>query len=175
MPNKSTEKGKLTVARKTFAQNYVIDWNATKAYRKAYPNCTTDGCAGVEGHKLLKNPKIQAYIAELTEDIEKQAEISRLMVVLEHKKIAFSSIAHLHDDWVTKKEFDSLSDDEKACISEIQTTKTDKETHVKIKLHDKQKSLDSISKMMGYDAPLKVDHTSDGEKVQFYIPDNGRK
>ena len=38
------------------------------------------------------------------------------------------------------------------------------EDWVKIKLYDKQKSLDSISKMLGYDAPTKIEIESNEKK-----------
>ena len=73
------------------------------------------------------------------------------------------------------KEFESLSDDDKACIQEV-STKTIKRTigdepveeeFVKIKLYDKQKSLDSISKMLGFDAPVKQEITGKDGKNLF--------
>jgi hypothetical protein len=44
---------------------------------------------------------------------------------------------------------------------------------VKIKLYDKQKALDSISKMLGYDSASKIDLSSMGEKINitFIRPD----
>ena len=65
---------------------------------------------------------------------------------------------------MTLKDFESLTEDEKACIQEIQTKEARKsdggdgiiiEEWVKLKLYDKQKSLDSISNMLGFNAPTK--------------------
>jgi len=64
---------------------------------------------------------------------------------------------------------EELTDDEKACIAEIQTqTRMElggisgeepiQVDYVKIKLYDKQKSLDSIAKMLGYNEPDKMVH-----------------
>ena len=83
----------------------------------------------------------------------------------EHIKLAFSSIAHLHNTWIDRKDFENLTEDEKACIAEISTQvrkqKVGEELidieFVKIKLYDKQKALDSISKMAGFDAPTKLE------------------
>lgn len=116
--------------------------------------------------ELLRNPKIEAYLTEIQEDLEKMAGISRLKVLQEHQKLAFSSIAHLHNTWVTRKEFESLTDDQKSAIEEISTQiKTSRNTdgtleeneYVKIKLYSKQKSLDAINRMLGYDAAQKVE------------------
>jgi len=73
------------------------------------------------------------------------------------------------------KDFDNLTDAERACISEIQTKESRRadggdgiilEEWVKIKLWDKQKSLDSLSKILGFDAPTKIDLTSLGKELQ---------
>jgi phage terminase small subunit len=110
----------------------------------------------------------------MQDNLAETAGISRLKVLLEHQKMAFSSIAHLHNTWIERKEFEGLTDVQKECIQEIDTKtqhktvweyneETDKKEpvdftveYVKIKLYDKQKSLDSISKMLGFDAPIKT-------------------
>lgn len=169
---------KLTPKQKLFCREYIFDWNATRSYKAVYKGVKNDAVAGVNGNRLLKNAKIQAYITEIQEDLEKTAGISRLMVLQEHKKIAFSSIAHLHNTWIRRKDFESLTEDQKSCIAEIDT-KTKNEyipkedgkgkvlvrvEYVKIKLYDKQKALDSITKMVGYDAPTKTELTGKGGK-----------
>ena len=63
------------------------------------------------------------------------------------------------------KEFESLTDDEKASIKSINTKQVKRiasngdeivEEFVKIECYDKQKSLDSIMNMLGYAAPKEV-------------------
>ncbi|MBS4173479.1 terminase small subunit [Bacillus sp. FJAT-49736] len=56
---------KLTVKQKRFADYFIETGNATEAYKKAGYSAKDDNIAGVEGHKLLKNPKIDSYIKEL--------------------------------------------------------------------------------------------------------------
>ena len=85
-------------------------------------------------------------------------------------KIVRSSVAHMHNTWTELSEFEKLTDEQKACISEIDSkiepktvmladgsSKIIKVEYVRIRLYDKQKSLDSISKLMGYDAPVKTE------------------
>lgn len=158
---------KLTPKQKKFCEEYIFDFNATRAAKVAgYSEAT----AGSIGHENLNKPEIKAYIEELQSDLAKTAGISRLMVLQELQKIAFSSIAHLHDTWITRKDFDKLTESEKSCIAEIQTqTRTYNEydpdseeakavtvDFVKIKLYDKLRSLESINKMLGFDAPKKI-------------------
>lgn len=157
----------LTDKQKIFCNEYIYDWNATRSYKIAYPDCKTDDSARAASSLLLTNINIIDNIKEIQKDIEKQAGISRNMVLNEHMKLAFSSIAHLHNTWIERKDFDKLTEEQKACISEISTqirkvTIKDKETpieveYIKIKLYDKQKSLDSISKMLGYNEPEQLD------------------
>ena len=158
---------RLNLNQKKFCREYILDWNGTRSYMAAYPKVSHAGVASVCAHKLLGNAIIQAYLTDIQKDLEKTAGISRLMILREHQKIAFSSIANLHNTWVDRKEFDALTEEEKSCIAEIQTqTRIEmggiggdtpvQVEYVKIKLFDKQKSLDSIAKMLGYNEPDKL-------------------
>ena len=169
----------LTMKEKIFCENYIYDWNATRSYLVAYPTTKNADTAAVLAHRKLRKGKVQSYIAEIQADLEKTAGISRRRVLDEHMKLAFSNIANLHNTWIERKKFEELSDTEKACISEISTqvrTVYQEEEggeriplqveFVKIKLYDKQKALDSISKMLGYDAPAKTEVTGkDGKPL----------
>lgn len=174
----------ITDKQRIFAQQYILDWNGSRAYKVAYPDISEDA-ARANASRLLTNDNIQAYIREIQIDLEKQAGISRLMVLNEHKKLAFNSIAHLHNTWINRKDFDDLTEDQKSCIAEIATRikyYTPKEAdeyeveEIRIKLYDKQKALDSISKMLGYDAAGKIDLTTGGERLRMnIIVDNDTK
>lgn len=175
----------LTEKQKIFCREYIFDWNATRAAKAAGYSEDTAGSIGSEN---LTKPEIQAYIKEIQKDLEKTAGISRLKVLKEHERIAFSSIASLHNTWITRVEFENLTEDQKACIEEITTqTRIEKDystnpdgqavqvDYVKIKLHNKQKSLDSISKMLGYNEPEKIEHSGTvsqkfvvgGQEIEF--------
>ena len=170
--NGNIEDIKLTPKQERFCYEYCIDFNATKAaIRSGYSKKTafTIGCEN------LKKPYIQSRIKEMQANLSETAGISALKIINEHSKIAFSGISKLKDGWMTLKDFDSLTDDEKACIQEIQTKEARKsdggdgiiiEAWVKIKLYDKQKSLDSLSNILGFNAPTKTELTGkDGEKL----------
>jgi phage terminase small subunit len=153
----------LTDKQKAFCKEYCYDWNGTQAaIRAGYSEQTA---AVIASENLIK-PNIQAYIQTIKNDLEFLCGISRKKVMEEHIKLAFSSIAHLHNTWIELKEFEQLTEDQKSCIAEI-TTQVKKYypkdapeyeiEFVKLKLYDKQKALDSISKMLGYDAAVKVE------------------
>jgi phage terminase small subunit len=176
MAKKPAPPMELTEKQKIFCREYIFDWNGTRAAKVAG---YSENTAAVIASENLTKPYIQAYIEEIQKDLAKVAGLSRLKVLQEHQKLAFSSIAHLHNTWIERKEFEELTEDQKSCISEIQTqTKTVKDysndpengedvqvDFVKIKLYDKQNSLDSIAKMLGYNEPDKVDLTTKGQQI----------
>jgi phage terminase small subunit len=163
-----TEDIELTDKQEKFCYEYCFDLNATQAaIRAGYSENTARSIAST----LLTKVNIQEKIKKMQDNLAETAGLSRLKVISEHMKIAFSSIANLHNTWIDRKDFELLTEDQKACIAEIDTKiRTEYEydpktegkkpiqvEYVKIKLYDKQKALDSISKMLGYDAPIKID------------------
>ena len=157
----------LNDRQEKFCYEYCLDFNATRAAIKAgYSEKTARSIAST----LLTNVNIQARIKKMQDNLAETAGLSRLRVLNEHMKMAFSSIAHLHNTWIERKDFEQLTEDQKACIAEIDTKiRTEYEynpeseerkpvrvEYVRVKLYDKQKALDSISKMLGFDAPTKI-------------------
>ena len=160
----------LNDKQERFCYEYCIDLNASKAaIRAGYSENTARSIAS----NLLTKVNIKARIKEMQDNLAETAGISRLRVLNEHMKIAFSSIADLHNTWIKRKDFESLTDEQKSIIAEIDTKiRTEYEynpdskerepisvEYVRIKLFDKQKALDSITKMLGFDAPTKIDAT----------------
>lgn len=164
----------LTHKQVAFCHEYIIDWNATRAYKVVYASCKKNSTARSNGYRMLTNADILKYIDSIKNNLEQEAGISRLKVLKEFMKLAFSSIAHFHNTWIDLKEFEALSSEQKACIQEVSTrTVTDdlgrKVDSVKVKLYDKFKALENINKMMGYEKPVQVDLTSKGDKIQIVV------
>ena len=170
------QKKELKPEHKIFVQHYVIDWNATKAYQKVYPDSTYEAAMS-SACDLLRNPNIKEYIKHVQENIEKYCGISQQKVLNEYMKIAFSSIADLHNSWVDRKLFEELTPELKACISEIQSRtrrimvgdEPAEVEEIKIKLFDKQRALENICKMLGYNEPDKINIL--GQKIEIVISD----
>ena len=170
---------KLTIKEKLFVEQYIFDWNGTRAYFEIYKPKNKNVAANL-ANRLLRKVNIQAYIKESQKDIARIAGISRLKVLRELDKIAFSSIANLHNSWIERKEFDLLTSDQKACISEISSQvkkmlvneQLVEVEFVKIKLHDKNKAIDSINKMLGFNEADKIDLNveKDKERVSNLFP-----
>jgi phage terminase small subunit len=171
------EEKKLTQKQKLFCQFYIEEWNASDSARRAGYSKKTAGSIGGEN---LQKPEIQAYIKEIQLDLGKLSGLSKLKVLNEHKKIAFSAISNLHKTWIDLKEFEDIPQEYKDSIKKIDRKVTykpmyDEETdsmkeymveQVKIELHDKLRSLESISKMLGYNEAEKVDLTSKGKELE---------
>ena len=170
------EMAKLTDKQEKFCYEYVLHLNATKAAINAgYSEKTAYSI----GNENLKKPEIQARIQYMRDNLAETAQLSSLRVLKEHEKIAFTSIVHLHRTWITRTDFESLTDDQKSAIKSISTkvvksnigSKDEPEIvdveYVKIELFDKQKSLDAINQMLGYNAPTETNISGDGLKIEF--------
>ena len=73
----------MTDKQKRFCDEYLIDCNATRAYKVAYPNVKKDEVASVNGSKLLRNAKVKNYIEEQLQKIE-SAKIADVQEVMEY-------------------------------------------------------------------------------------------
>ena len=52
----------MTKKQKIFADEYLIDLNATRAYKVAYPSVKNDATAAAAAARLLRNVKVREYI-----------------------------------------------------------------------------------------------------------------
>ncbi|WP_432629008.1 terminase small subunit [Brotaphodocola sp.] len=59
----------MTEKQKIFADEYLIDLNATRAYKVAYPNVKKDGVARANASRLLTNANVKKYISDQMDQI----------------------------------------------------------------------------------------------------------
>ena len=84
----------MTEKQKRFCDEYLIDCNATRAYKAVYKNIKNDGGARRKGSRLLTNADIKKYIDARMEELhnEKTADaqevIEYLSAVLRGESIA---------------------------------------------------------------------------------------
>lgn len=158
--------GKLTIKQERFCNKYIECGNASEAYRYAY-NCSnmSDSTIWNNAYQLLQNSDVIARVEYLKAHLAEAAGISALRIIREHQKIAFSDATRIRNGWMSLKDFEELTPDEKASIKLIQTKQVKRATpngeeiieeFVKIECYDKQKSLDSIMNMLGYAAPKEM-------------------
>ena len=148
----------LTAKQANFADEYLVDFNAVRAYRAAYPGCKSDNTAGVEGHRLLKKPKIADYIQKRMQDRQVRTEITQDRVLREYAKLGFFDPRKLFNADGSPREIADLDDDTAAAIAgldiaEIYEGTGDSRRFVgylkKYKIANKIGALDSIAKHLG--------------------------
>jgi phage terminase small subunit len=81
----------ITEKQKRFVDEYLIDLNATRAYKAAYPSVKKDEVAASAAVRLLRNVKVQAYMKERQKKIQERTEVTQDRVILELARIAFSN------------------------------------------------------------------------------------
>lgn len=169
---------KLNNKQKIFCHEYIVDWNASRAARVAGYSEKTHCVIASEN---LRKPYILQYIDFIKDDIAKEAGISKLMIVNELKKFAFTGFQDINETWMERKDFEDLPNEVRSCIQEIDSKIQKKNIgdddeviivdveHIKIKLVDKRMALQDLTKMMGWNAPDKTDITTNGDSVNRTI------
>ena len=147
---------------------YVECLSASDAYAYAYECSPTMKRTTISRRAvdLMKLPPVQKRIEYLKSHLAEASGVSALRVLREHCRIAFADGTRIRTGWMTLKDFESLTDDERALVRSVET-KTRKrltqegatilEEWVKVTTYDKQKALDSIAAMLGYNAPQKIE------------------
>ncbi len=147
----SGKPGNLSVR---FVDEYLKDRNASQAaIRCGY----RPKGAGVQGCRLLKNPKIAAEIAQRTADISAKAGITAERVMQEYARLAFLDPIDLVNPDGSMKSMSEMPEDARRAIAGLEISeRTDLELGgmigtklKKIKLNDKKGTLDSIAKILG--------------------------
>lgn len=160
----------LTIKQENFCNYYLECGNASEAYRRAYNSANMkDETIWSRASKLLAEYKVSTRVEELRKQANDLSRITKERILKELSNMAFSSISEMHNTWIERKEFDKLTDSQKASIKSISTkvlkknvgTKEDPQIvdveFVKIELYDKIKAIECINKMLGYNEPEKVD------------------
>lgn len=83
----------MTEKQKVFADEYLIDLNATRAYKVAYPTVKNDDTAAQAGSRMLRNVKVAEYIQKRIQERQKRTEITQDRVLNELAAMAFADVA----------------------------------------------------------------------------------
>ena len=138
----------MTEKQKIFADEYLIDLNATRAYRVAYPSVKKDETASAAAARMLRNVKVQKYISDRIEERQKRTEVTQDRVLQELAYIAFARVtdyATVRNDVVKIKNTDELTDEQIRAISGIKEGKFG----IELKLNDKEKALELLGRHLG--------------------------
>lgn len=135
-----------------FADKYFETLNASES--ALYAGFSSD-CAKQSGYQLLQREDIQEYLKELRAEYSEKSGISKMRVLDEYRKIAFSDVRNVLTIDGGLKSIDELDDDTSGAIASIESfDEIDRSgermgTNRKIKLHDKLRALEALSKHLG--------------------------
>ncbi len=138
----------MTEKQKIFADEYLIDLNATRAYKVAYPRVKNDETAATNASRLLRNAKVAAYVTERMEARQKRTEITQDRVIEELAAIAFARVTdftQIVDGKVVWTDTEKLSEEQSRAIAEIKEGKFG----IELKLNDKEKALELLGRHLG--------------------------
>lgn len=142
----------MTKKQKIFADEYLIDLNATRAYRVAYPSVKKDETAAAAAARMLRNVKVQGYISERMQERQQRTEVTQDMVVKELAAIAFAKATDYVEirnngvcGTVVIKPTTNLSDQQISAIAGIK----EGANGIEIKLNDKEKALELLGRHLG--------------------------
>ncbi len=138
----------MTEKQKIFADEYLIDLNATRAYRKAYPSVKKDETAAAAAARMLRNVKVAAYIQERMQERQKRTEITQDRVLEELAAIALekaTDYAEVKDGQVIVKNTEELDEQQIRAIAGIKEGKFG----IEVKLNDKLKAIELIGRHLG--------------------------
>ena len=138
----------MTNKQKIFADEYLIDLNATRAYKVAYPHVKNDKTAAAAAARLLRNVKVQKYIEERMQDRQKRTEITQDRVLQELAAIAFArttDFVQIVNDRVILTDTSKLSEIQIRAIAGIKEGKNG----IELKLNDKEKALELLGRHLG--------------------------
>ncbi len=142
----------MTEKQKLFADEYLIDLNATRAYLVAYPRVKKENVAAVNGSKMLRNTKVASYIQERMKERQQRTEVTQDRVIQELAAIAFAKATDYvkirssgPSARVLIKATDELSEEQSRAIAGIK----EGTNGIEIKLNDKEKALELLGRHLG--------------------------
>lgn len=155
----------LSDKQKMFCEQYLVDFNATQAaIRAGYSKHTARG----QGQRLLTKAAIQKYIQGKQQKIADKFEITQEKILQEYARIAYADIRNFYTDDNQLKNIRDLGDVEAAALAGVEVDELwggspDGRIQIgetkKIKRWDKIKALDSICRVLGFNAPDKISQT----------------
>lgn len=188
---------KLTPKQEKFCHAYLETGNASEAYRSCYNASRMKAeTINVKAVELLKNGKVAVRVRELQDqfkkahDVEKDRIMYELRAIMEAKITDYLELKQVPvktgqtDDngneivvmssALAFKDFSKLTEMQVRAIESMKDTKYG----IELKLHGKSWSIERICKMLGYEAPRKLDVKSGEKELSGYVlvlPSNGRE
>jgi phage terminase small subunit len=139
----------LTLKQQKFVNEYLLDLNATQAaIRAGYSEKTAYSI----GQENLTKPVIKEAIEKAMEKRAERTEITQERVLREIALLGFSKL----QDFVRWgpggaeiKDLNELTEEQAACVSEVQDLITKDSRNTKFKLYSKEKALEMLCRHLG--------------------------
>ena len=165
---------KLTPKQQRFADEYLIDLNATQAAIRAGYSTNSAKEIGCEN---LSKPNIREYIDKEMAERSRRTGISQDRVLQELARIAFVKVTDLVDP-ETGEVSDFASDDDLAVIQGIKIKQSWGESgssvEREVKIADKSRALEQIGRHLGmFNDRLKVDANVNNKKFDDIVSQLG--
>lgn len=165
-------EGKLTIKQEKFCNKYLECGNASEAYRFAY-DCSrmTNKSVWERASSLLANDKVASRVKQLKAQLAEKELITKEELIRLNVSIINADVLDFVDadmvDMNTEygvRQVPSISfQDLKSLPAEkrrlIQSIKIDRSGSPVVELMDKAKAIETISRMLGYNAPEKTANT----------------
>lgn len=151
----------LTVKQESFCNYYLECGNASEAYRRAY-SCKKmkDETINRTAFDLLNNHKVAARLKELRAEMQRRSDITKDEVVGILADIARANVVDAIESrtngvftTVVVKDVTALPLSLQRAILSIKST----DKGYELKMYNKIDAIDKLSKMFGWDAPIKED------------------
>jgi len=136
----NTGNTQMTKKWQRFCREYINDYKQEKAaLRAGYSKRTARSIAS----ELMQKPEILAEIETLENDLRKKYEATADRVIKELSRLAFIDPKNLLQQDGTPKKITDLDENTRRAIQELTVTKSG---DTKLKLYDKQKSLEMLGR-----------------------------
>ena len=110
----------LSQAHKHFCEEYLIDWNATRAYKSIY-GTKSEAAASTRSSKLVRKANVQAYIAKRVEERNLELRVDQAYVINKAKEIVecdYTGVVVM-----TEREIDELPEATRKLIQSVKIKK----------------------------------------------------
>lgn len=141
----------LTPKQQRFVDEYLIDLNATAAYKRAGYDAKGNA-AEAAASRLLRNVKVFSAVEAGKNRRSKRTEITADRVLKELARLGFSdmrAVAHFGPDGVYPIDSTAIGDDDAACIKEVSQTISKSGGSISIKFYDKVQPLKLLGDHLG--------------------------
>lgn len=143
---------KLNVKQEAFIQDYVRDFNATRAYKLIY-GVKTDKVACVNGTRLLSQANVKTRLAELLAERAKATKVDSTYVIEYLKGAAELDLDHfatIGKEGIEVKDFKKIDRSIRKYCTEVSMSESKTGSIiVNFKIFSKEKALDMLAKHTG--------------------------